>query len=90
MFENPDGTFRESDGWVRRAAALLTAVLLAGACGTANSPSGPESPTAGPTPLPPGNPGSDGPYLVRDIRPGAASSMSDPYAGQFFSLGGRN
>src|SRR5438876_804130 len=80
---------RGANSGVWRAISLLVAVLLAGACGTAVSPSGPESPSAGPTPFPPGNPDGAAPYLVRDIRPGAAASMSDPYAGQFSSLHGR-
>ena len=88
MFEKWNGSVQESN-CRRRATSLLVAALLAGACGTTGSPSGPESPSAGPTSFPPGNPDGLAPYLVRDIRPGADSSMSDPYAGQFFSSHGR-
>ena len=47
------------------------------------------APSASPIAVPPGNPSSTDPYLVRDIRPGPASSLADPAAGQFFELRGR-
>jgi ELWxxDGT repeat protein len=67
---------------------VLAIACLAGACGGPD-PTSPGSPAPGVTPLPPGDPASLAPYLVRDIRPGADSSMSDAYAGQFFPFRGR-
>jgi ELWxxDGT repeat protein len=69
--------------------SLLAAALLSSNCGVDASLPSAQPTGTGPTPFAPGNPESAGPYLVRDIRPGAGSSMDDPYAGDFHPLQGR-
>ena len=88
-FESRNSGVREPNVGPRRAAAVVVVAWLTAACGGTTSPTSPGSPAPGVTPFPPGDPFSLAPYLVRDIRPGPDSSMSEGYAGQFFPFRGR-